>query len=174
MSIDEKVGNVPELKGNEEDYESLMGKLSDFAKSQYGKIATSVGAGLLAVGLYTINPATAKAEDTTSNSNNIQKVHRTELPSTEGWTYLGERDDDRSKEIPGEETILKGYEKGDKQLIFAFYKGHSNPRSFWFYNKETDTTFDIYVDNDNDRVFEIYVPEGKSNIDMNHEAWGVK
>lgn len=172
MSIDEKLKDTPELERNEENNQSIMGKMADCAKSQYGRIATSVGAGLLALSLYALNPSTAKAEDTTSSPCEIEEVHRTELPSTEGWEYLGERDDDRSRDIPGEETILRGYEKENIQLIFAFYKGHSNPRSFWYYNTKTDTTFDTYVDNDNDRVFETYVPEGKSNIDYDLEAWG--
>ena len=96
------------------------------------------------------------------------------LPDTDNWDYLGSYDEDRDPEIPGKETKLVGYQKGDIQLIFAYFKGKDDPRSFWFFNTKTKKTFDLYADLDNDEVFEKYVAEGKAKLNYDNEDWGLE
>ena len=96
------------------------------------------------------------------------------LPSTNGYTFAGQYDEDRSDRIPGKETLLKGYQKGDIVFVQAFYKGKKYPWSFWYVNTKTGQTFNTRTDVNNDRNYETYVARGLSNVDVDHKKWGLK
>ncbi|WP_462325838.1 hypothetical protein [Desulfoplanes sp.] len=102
----------------------------------------------------------------------IQESHRIELPDTTGWEYLGEFDVDYIDQIPGKETVLKGYAQGDIQVVIAYLKGKEDPWSFWNGRTSTQETFDTYIDANNDRIFEMYIPNGETDLEPEMDAWG--
>ena len=174
MAIDEKIQNekTPEALQDNPEY-GLMDKIRSYAKSKKGKITAGIGALAFAGTMYATQPNNAYAQGSQNNVE-IKESNRTELPCTEGWEFFGRREMDRNDRIPGKESIVEGYTKGNISLFFQYFKGHDNPGTFWFYDRDKEKTFNGYVDTNNDRVFDKHIPRGEWNIDLDYEAWGFK
>ena len=93
------------------------------------------------------------------------------LPSTEGWRFLGERMEDRIKSIPGKESLMKGYQKGNVQLLITSLKG--KPSGFWYFDTKTKQTFNGRADYEGDANFEQNTGSG-GKPKVNFSAYGVK
>ena len=97
-----------------------------------------------------------------------------DLPTTDGWVYLGDRVADRFSCLPGNDTTLKVYQKGDVQLYFAYFVGQSRPPwAFWHYDLKTGETFEARGDQNADGIYESYIPRGTFYLDADLVAWGM-
>ena len=96
----------------------------------------------------------------------------TELPSTAGYADLGTVTEDRFDGIPGEETVLHGYQGENELLVFASFVERDHPYACWRENIQTGQTFDTYIDLDNDCIFETYVAHGESDRSYDLKSWG--
>ena len=98
------------------------------------------------------------------------------LPSTAGWTNMGEREAHTLLSTGGPETatdtVVKGFQKGHTEIVFHALKGKKKYWSYWHFNTKTGEQYDTCLDLNGDGKFETYIPKGKTNLEPDLKAWG--
>lgn len=93
------------------------------------------------------------------------------LPSTKGWKFLGSYMDDRMDTVPGKESELFGYQRGNVQMVVSKLNGKA--KSYWFHNIKNNKTFGGRTDYNADGNFEQKVPPGGiGEVDL--KSYGLK
>lgn len=118
--------------------------------------------------------ATALAADPgfTPGKGVVVEEGRHPLPSIEGFEFLGEHWADYGDSVPGKESLLKKYRKGDVILFVDYVNG--KPAAYWLFDTKKNAITELRGDFEADGSFEQRAAAGSGEITLSAAAYGLK